>query len=209
MMSRSMISLFAAATIGAGASLLGGCSSAPETTHSGFLSDYSRLTPVDKTRMTFQTGKIRNYKAFIVDPVTFMSTRSKLDPEQRATVAVYFRDTVINTLRSKGYEITDRPSTGTARVRIAVTGVNESTWWMKLHPASNMTGAGRGGAAMEGEVIDSVTGEQLGATVQSGVGSQFTLGNFSTTADIQNVIDEWAKIFSQRLDEIRSEKTAP
>jgi hypothetical protein len=43
--------------------------------------------------------------------------------------------------------------------------------------------------------------------VQSGVGSQFTVANFSTVADIENVIDQWVKVACDRLDELRATRS--
>lgn len=184
---------------------LGGCSSAPATTHSGFLSSYSNLTKISDVRMNYVSANLRNYDAFIVDPVQMRAgNTSDLTAEDRAEVARYFRQSFVQLLQQRGYAIVDHAGTGTARVRIAMTNVHQSTWWMKLHPASNLAGAGRGGAAMEGEVIDSVTGEQLAAVVQSGLGSQFTLGNFSTVADLKSTIDQWSKTAGDRLDELRA-----
>ena len=66
-----------------------------------------------------------------------------------------------------------------------------------------MTGAGLGGASMEGEVVDSVTGKQLGAVVQSGKGNQFELDTFSELDDVKDVIDSWAEAAGKRLKELR------
>ncbi len=183
--------------------LLGGCSSAPEATHSGFLSDYSRLEDAGEHRMRHVSPALKSYQSFIIDPVQMSSQRGEMTPEDRAEVARYFRESFVKLLRARGYAVTETAGAGTARVRIALTSVNESTWWMKLHPASSLSGAGRAGAAMEGEIIDSVTGDQLAAVVQSGAGSQFTVGNFSTLADIKNLIDQWSKQAGDNLDALR------
>lgn len=180
-----------------------GCSSAPALTHSGFLSDYSSLRSEGENRMRYRSTRLKDYSSFIIDPVQMRSQQGKLSAEERAKVSLYFRQSLSDSLRARGYNVTTTPGARTARVRVAITNVQESTWWQKLHPGSSLAGAGRGGAAMEGEVIDSVTGEQLAAVVQSGVGSQFTVGNFSTVADIENTIDQWVKTACDRLDELR------
>lgn len=192
--------------IGIAFMLLGGCSSAPAVTQSGFLSTYADLEPAGENRMRYASPELGTYTAFIVDPVQVSSQKSKLDPDQRAEVANHFRSSLSRELTTRGYKVTDKPAAQTARIRVAITNVNESTWWMKVHPASSLAGAGRGGAAMEGEVIDSVTGDQLAAVVQSGVGSQFTLGNFSTVSDLNNIIDQWVIQACDRLDDLRKGK---
>ena len=186
--------------------ILGGCSSGPAMTQTGFLSSYSELAPDGDNRMRYASSELGNYTSFIVDPVQVSSQKGKLDPDQRAEVANHFRKSLSTELKKRGYEVTDTAAAETARIRIAITNVNESTWWMKIHPASSLAGAGRGGAAMEGEVIDSVTGQQLAAVVQSGVGSQFTVGNFSTVSDLNNIIDQWVKQACDRLDDLRKGK---
>jgi hypothetical protein len=45
---------------------------------------------------------------------------------------------------------------------------------------------------MEGEVLDSVTGKQLGAVVQAAPGNQFNFTAFSTVDDVKSAIDKWA-----------------
>lgn len=54
---------------------------------------------------------------------------------------------------------------------------------------------------------DAVTGEQLAAVVQTGVGSQFTVLNFSTVSDVKSTIDQWVKNACDRLDELRAAGT--
>lgn len=39
-------------------------------------------------------------------------------------------------------------------MRLALTDVQKATWWLNVMPTSKVTGAGVGGASMEGEVID-------------------------------------------------------
>jgi len=200
--SRTLVTPALGLLLGA-AALLGGCSSAPEATQTGFISSYAKLQPVNDSRMRYVSPAMKNYKTFIIDPVQMSSEKGAMKPEDRAEVANYFRESLTKVLKERGYGVTDKAGHDVARIRLAMTNVNESKWWMKVHPASSLAGAGRAGAAMEGEVIDSVTGEQLAAVVQSSVGSQFTVGNFSTVADVKNIIDSWAKNAGDRLDEIR------
>lgn len=186
------------------ASAPGGCSSAPPVTQTGFLSDYSKLSPAGENRMRYQSPSIVEYSSFIIDPVQFRSESGGLSREQRAEVASYFHETLTQTLRNRGYTVTDSSGVTIARIRVAITNINDSTWWKKIHPASSLAGAGRGGASMEGEIIDSVSGKQLAAVVQAAVGSQFTIANFDTVSDIKNVIDRWVMTACDRLDELRA-----
>lgn len=185
------------------AGLLGGCSSAPATTHSGFLSDYSKLRAVNDQKMSFISPELKTYRSFMVDPVQFRAQRSKLSAEDRAEIARYMKESIETVLQNAGYKLVSAAGADTARFRIAITNVHESTWWMKIHPGSNLAGAGRGGAAMEGEIVDATTGDQLAAVVQAGTGSQFTAFNYSTVSDIKSTIDEWAKVAAARFEELQ------
>jgi hypothetical protein len=200
---RPSLNRSAGAALALATAVLVGCSAAPPPTRTGFLTNYSSLARVSDTRMRYISPEMREYQSFIVDPVQMTSRTQRLKPEHRSEIAAYFTESLERLLKSRGYTVTDRAGSGTARVRVALTDISESTWWQKMHPASSLAGAGRGGAAMEGEIVDSVSGEQLAAVVQSGVGSQFTVGNYSTVADIKNVIDQWVKTAGDRFDEMQ------
>jgi hypothetical protein len=155
---------------------------------------------------------LKQYSRFMIDPVEMRAKKDDLKPEQRAEVARYMREALEKVLQKGGYQIVAQPDLGVARVRLALTEVNDTKWYLNLHPATKVTGAGMGGAAMEGEVVDSVTGEQLGAVIQVKHASQFRLNAFSTINDVKNVIDQWVEAAGDRLKELREAKyrnTAP
>ena len=89
----------------------------------------------------------------------------------------------------------------TARVRIALTDVKKSKWYLSLHPVSKLTGSGTGQATMEGELLDSVTGAQIAALVESQRGNQFELDTFSELDDARDAIDQWTIRFLVSLDD--------
>ncbi len=184
--------------------LLGACASRPEAKPTGFLSDYSRLEKVDGHRMWYTSPRLAEYQSFIVDPVVFRSPPERLTPEQRGDVAAYFHERVVDLLKDRGLAVTAAPHEGVARVSFALTDIARSTWGMKIHPGMRASGAGTGGAAMEAEIVDSVTGEQLLAAVQSSFGQQFDITAFSTAADVKNAIDKWAVQAGNRFDEVRA-----
>jgi hypothetical protein len=171
----------------------------------GFLGDYSKLRKDKDGALRYVNPELRTYSQFIVEPVQMRTQRTPpvLDPSQRAEVARYMRGSLRNVLSEGGFTVIERPGVGVALVRVAITDVQKSKWYLNLHPATKVTGAGAGGASMEGEVIDSVTGEQLGAVVQSGKGNQFELDTFSELDDVKDVIDRWAKAAAKRLKELR------
>ena len=68
--------------------------------------------------------------------------------------------------------------------------------------AWQITGVGLGGASMEAELLDSLTGEQVGAVVQNQKGSRLSMSGTKEWGDAKAVMDEWAKRFRKRLDEV-------
>jgi hypothetical protein len=195
---RHTLLLFAGLTLG--------CASAPEARHTGFLSDYTNLKVIDDNKMNFVSSELASYSSFIIDPVEFSIPPEKLKEEDRDEVARHFQARLAEVLEKRELTRTDQPGPGVARLRIALTGVANSTWWKKVHPVSRIAGAGTGGAAMEGEIVDSVTGAQIGAVVQSSPGNQFDFTSFSTVADVKSAIDKWAEQAGKRLDEMQVRK---
>jgi len=183
------------------ATLAPGCASTPEPT--GFLSDYSRLEVVKAGWMRYVSPKLADYSSYMIDPVQIRVERDALDAEKRAEVARYMHDAVVKVLNDNNYAVVTQSGTQTARVRVAITDIQESKWYLNIHPATKLTGVGKGGASMEAEVIDSVTGEQLAATIRRGQGKQFELSPFSTLNDVKAVIDKWAEAAGERLRELK------
>lgn len=184
--------------------ILGGCASTPAPT--GFLRDYSRLEKVKDGWMRYISPNLVRYNAFIIDPVEIQIQREVLDGQKRAEVARYMHEAIVRVLQARNCNVTNDPGASTARLRVAITDIQESKWYLNIHPATKLTGAGRAGASMEAEVIDSVTGEQLAAAIRAGQGKQFELNPFSTIDDVKNVIDRWAEDAGNRLDELRQAK---
>ncbi len=179
-----------------------GCASVPKPT--GFISDYSRLEKAGQGKMRYLSDDLANYDSYIVDPVQIRVHRDPpvLKPKERAEVANYFHDAITRVARERDYKIVTDAGTRTARVRFAITDVQKSKWYLNLYAPMKLSGAFTGGASLEGEVIDSVTGVQLAATIQAGRGNQFELDTFSSLDDVRDVIDRWAKQAGKRLDEL-------
>lgn len=182
-----------------------GCAKTPPARQTGFLGDYSNLKPVTDKRMVYASPALRDYRTFIVTPVEFRLPPKKLNIEQRAEVARHFQRRLDQVIQKQGFKVVDEPGVGVALIRIALTDVAASTWWQKIHPVPRAAGIGTGGAAMEGEIVDSVTGQQLAAVVQAAPGNQFDITAFTTVQDVNNAIDKWADQFAKRLRELRSQ----
>jgi len=187
--------------------MAGGCNRA-RPLQTGYLSDYSRLEEAGGGNLRFVSDRLPEYDAYIVQPVEVLARREKpvLSDEQRREVARYFDEQLVEMLIARGFVMTTRKGEGVARVRIAVTDVRKPTWFLNLHPGSKLTGAGVGSAAVEAEVVDSVSGEQLAAFVDARSGNQFEIDTFSTLDDVKDVIRSWVLEAGARLDALMAER---
>jgi Protein of unknown function (DUF3313) len=182
-----------------------GCS-AQKSKAVGFISDYSKLEPAGDKSMRYLApdNALAGYSAFIIDPVKihFHAAAKGTDTprEDVENLAIYMRGALVDAIADK-YKVVSRPGPGVARVRIALTDVKKSSPALNVIPASKLAGSGLGGAAMEGEIIDSMDRTQLAALIESRLGERLSLEGLSKWGDAKAVIDGWAKRFRERLDE--------
>lgn len=191
--------------------MLAGCSGAPQVTRSGFLPDYSLLQP-DATdgalRWSAPREKLTQYKQFMIDPVVVHfapnAKGTAIDPEELKALTDYFRTEVAKALAQTGrYLVVIEPGPGAARVGIAITDISKTVPLANIHPATKLSGIGLGGAAMEAEMVDSVSGERLGMVVDSQSGGRLGItAGLQTYGHAKQVMDGWAARFVKRLDDI-------
>ena len=170
----------------------------------GFLSDYSRLEPHSGTSLRYlDRGALGTYSRFIVDPVAsriYGEAKTKISAEDLQDITSYMHAAIVKEL-SDGYTIAYRPGPGVGRIRVAITDLKKSNPVLNTIPQSKLMGVGLGGASMEAEMIDSQTGRQIGAVVESQIGKRLSLAGMTTWGDAKQVMDNWAKRFKERLDE--------
>ncbi len=65
-----------------------------------------------------------------------------------------------------------------------------------------------GKASFEGEVLDSATGERLGAGADRRSGTNIPIGVARTWDDVENAYDTWAKKLRKRLADLRDRDLA-
>ena len=188
-----------------------GCG-AQRAQRTGFLSDYSKLKPYSDVsyRNIPSQATIRRYSKFIVDPVVIHfhtgskaieeRTKGKITEQDITDLKNYMHDAIVNAISDR-YGIAYRPGPGVARVRIAITDLKKSNVLMNIHPGSKLLGSGLGGASLEAEWLDSQTGEQIAALVESQLGDRLSLDGLSEWGDAKAIMDDWAQRFRTRLDE--------
>ena len=193
----------------------GGCA-APvvEQEHADFISDYSTLVRVNDSAYRYTSPSIRHYSKFLIEAPTILFERT-VPVEQRHFSDVeiddlkeYFRARLETALTiDDGFTIVSEPGEGVARIRVAITAIDASVGALNVAIYTKVTGAGLGGAAMEGEIVDSLTGEQLAAAVQWGNGSRVLRAGLSKLGDAKLQINRWAKNLRQRIDSAHEQST--
>lgn len=194
-----------------------GCGGSNWAFKAGYLSDYSKLETVsDSSYRYLDTAALKNYNAFIVNPVevkfqthskaSVSQSKGELTEQDVNDLANYFHSAIIDAIKDAGYNIVYKAGPDVARIRVAITDLEKTNIALSAVPTARVaTGAGVGGAAMEAEMLDSVSGKQIGAIVETKAGSRVPFTGMSTWGGAKSAMDEWAKRFKQRLEEAKKQ----
>jgi len=125
-----------------------------------------------------------------------------LTQEQVRELTSYMQSKLIEAVKASGRKVAFSPAAGVARIRVALTSIEKSDA-INMLPQASLLQAGVGGATMEAELVDSMTGKQIAAVMQSGKGSRIPFTNLGDSAAAKSVIDEWAKNFQTKLESMR------
>jgi hypothetical protein len=195
---------------------------------SGFLGDYSKLAPDPKNGdlLLYEKDRdaLKKYNKFVLNPVTiFLLPQAQargIDPDDLERLATYFKQAVTDELEKSGrYKIVTDPGPDVLVLNVAITNV-EPTGGKKNAAVTGATTAATVGVApgasllvprlsigkisIEGEMLDSGSGEQLVAFMTSKGGRRWFSGfnAYKKWGDIESAFRSWAKEFRQRLDEV-------
>ncbi len=185
--------------------LAAACATVQNPGQAGFLSDYSKLEAIDDNHLSYDSGKLGNYSTFIIEPVAMLYRQPEEErvftDEELEDLKAHFKTAISEALTGDGgFQIVEAAGPGTARLRVAITDVDDTVGALNVAITTKITGAGLGGAAMEGELLDSVTGEQLRAASRWGSGSRVLRAGFTHTGDAKILMDRWAKDLRESLD---------
>jgi hypothetical protein len=194
---------------------------------SGFLGDYSGLYPDPKNGdlLVYEKNKdvLKNYRKFILDPVTVYllpgAQDRGIDPDDLDRLARYFTDAITDELIGGGYEIVTDPGPGVLELQIAITNVEPTGGKKNAALKAGTTAASVtvapgvgllvprlsvGKIGVEGEMIDSVSGERMVAFVTGKGGRRWFSGfnAYKKWGDIEAAFRTWAKNFRKRLDQL-------
>ena len=192
---------------------------------SGFFKDYSMLKakdPMNKAKWIYINEKaiFSAYDKIMLDDVTFFISEKAdykgIEAQELVDMSEAFKRAFIMNLRG-AYEFTDKPGAGVMRIRMAVT---------ELVPSSSVTGTvttiipiglalssvkkvatgshiGMGKVTFEGEIIDTQSGETLGAVIDSRVGSKAKITkSVSKWGHAIDIFNQWGQTFRTRLDSL-------
>lgn len=194
-------------------------------TQSGFLSDYSRLQsddPLKKADWLYinKDADFSRYKKIMLDEVVFIirddAEYKGIGAGDMKELSDAFHKSLVEALRDS-YEFTAEPGPEVMRLRIAITDVvpnkRVAGALSTIIPVGlalsivkkGVTGShiGVGKAAMEAELLDSQTGEVLGAGIDAETGKKYRIGKTMTKfGQIKLIFDDWANNFKGRLDKL-------
>ena len=112
---------------------------------------------------------LTQYKSYSVAPIQVLaSSDSQVFIEDREVekLAEEFRGEIIKAL-GNSYSHLNTPAKDKAEIRIALTGVDANSLVGSLRPGLLVKRSGLGGAKMEAEIIDSVTGKRVATFMDS------------------------------------------
>jgi hypothetical protein len=186
-----------------------GCGGGAKQSRSGFLSDYSMLKAVsDESYRYVDKPSLSKYSSFIVDKVQvhFFKGASAIEAKSEGKISEkdledltnYFHSVIVRAINDSGRKVVYKAGPGVARLRVALTDIKE-TGALNVLPQASLLGAGVGGAAMEVELVDSVTGKQIGAVLESRKGSRVPFSNLGDWGTAKGVMDHWANRLKEKL----------
>lgn len=191
---------------------------------SGFLQDYSLLSgddPMKKVDWVYikEDAKWPKYKKMMLDDVVFFAAQDAdykgLETQEMVDLSKAFHQAFITNLAG-AVEFTDKPGPDVMRIRLAIT---------NLKPNNSLTGTlttivpvgfavstikyaatgshiGIGSVSVEAELVDSQSGEVLGALVDEEMGKKYkVVKGMSKWAQIFDIFNKWGQVFRARWDQ--------
>lgn len=204
--------------------LVGSEPAPPET--SGFLKDYSQLTPggQGKPSLIYIDSNVpwASYDKVLLEPVQFMTAPdSNVSSEDQQALCSYFYNKLKEDLQ-KHFTIVDSQGAGVMRLQVALTDASTATPVLRtatviipqartLNMVQSLASGSYlfvGHARAEGQVVDSVSGQRLAAFVDQREGG-VALKAAATWrwGDAEAVLDFWAEKITERLVELHSGST--
>ena len=192
---------------------------------SGFLKDYSNLKKGEgEDPLLFyinpETDFSKYTKIFIKPIQVWKQSDDSLKDvsEEDLNMLSHLLYQSLNTELEKDYEIVGINGSDVMELRVAVTEakgsnvaldtvtsiVPQARLFSKVKKLTTGTEAFVGGAAIEAEIVDSVSGSRLMAMVDEKSGSKSIKGSTNTWSDVEKAYQEWAQGLKNRLEKLRT-----
>ncbi len=173
----------------------------------GFISDYTRLEAQSDTSYQYlpDDSVLSKYDKFIVEPVKVYfhegseAKKEKISRDDVSKMKRYMEHAISKVIWSH-YEVVQNPGPNVAILRTAITDLKKSEILQNVMPPTKLIGTGLGGVSLEAELIDSVTGKQIGAIIESQIGDRLSFDGLNEWGDAKNIMDDWATRLQNRLD---------
>ena len=210
---------------------LGGCATSQpvRSVHpSGFLDNYSQLQPGESGQAALiyrnPDTDFRQYDRFMIDDVAIWYSKEEslreVSDEDLKQLALLLKVRIIEALKNEGLTRVKEPGSGVMRIRTAITDAKPSKPVLDIVttvvPKSRIVSSVKrlafgthsfvGRAGIEGEVLDSQTGERLGAMVDRRAGGKTLEGSLNSWNDVERSFQFWADRFAYRLCMARGKK---
>ena len=186
-----------------------GCAVGLRKEPSGFLGDYSSFAADAEEPDVFYYEKSgvdwKRFKRLQIDPVLVYykqgAENRQIDPGTLKKMTDYFRTALVKAVEDK-YPVVSDQGPDVLRIRAAITELIPSNVVVNVLTSVALLPVDMGGAAMEAEFLDSVTGERLGAIVHKRMGTPIDMvGGYSKWGHAKAAFDYWAKELRKGLDE--------
>ena len=199
--------------------------------YSGFLDNYDDfkiINPETNAEVWIKPphqdlSLLKDYEAIVFSPIEIWmhsaSDYQGIDPNELKLITDYFLEQLKENL-GKNFEIVQNSGPNVMNLRIAITGVRKAKPHKEVYdfiPVKLVWDAGNAvyrkatgkhldvyEATVEMEILDTQSGERLVAALDRHGVKETTEEGEDTWAPLQEVIDYWAKIISNRLAQARS-----
>ena len=219
-----------AVAVGVAALVIAGCATTeqvPNVRMSGFLGDYSKLHHGRSGQAEFtyldRNVDLSKYNKVILDPVQIWaadnknSALGKLSREDQQLLVDYLYVSLHDALQ-RDYVIVNEPGPDVMRIRCAITEARANSPVKDLLSTVTPIGlgisyakrlttgthSGVGVVSVEGELLDSVTGERIAAVIDRRAGTKSMLTKPTRWGDVQDAFNFWARRMQTNLALLRA-----
>jgi hypothetical protein len=196
----------------------------PLPVQSGFLGDYSQLTPraADRMALLYINPNVNwnTYTKIILEPVQFWDSANTTVPASDQRMLASYLYSALRESLQNDFTLVDQPGPGVLKLEAAIIDASASTPVLRsvsvilpqafLLNRVQSLGTGSyafvGSAQVEGQITDSMTGTRLAAAVdQRQGGMSIRTATQGSWGDAKNILDFWAQRTAQRLIELRTQ----